>query len=172
MLLYMLMIRVASLRQLLYIFMHPLILQAEKEADDAVRVVQAVDTEEGISALQGALSDAEHKRQDLHGKYIQQKQSRERAERECIELKVANEELGIKLSDVELEVDGLRRQASSWKEIMQGQGGSVATLKDKMEKLVRENHEFKEENEIRRQEVSSFILLLSTYHNVLLVKYL
>ena len=109
--------------------------------------------------MKGALSDAEHMRQDIHGKYIQEKQSRERAERECIELRVANEELGIKLSDVELEVDGLRRQASSWKEIMQGQGSSVATLKDKMEKLVRENHELKDEIEIRRQEVRKFVLL-------------
>ena len=92
-----------------------------------------------------------------HGMYIQEKQSCERAERECIELRVANEELGINLSDVELEVDGLKRQALSWKEFVVDQGSSVATLKDKMEKLVRENHELEEVIEIRQREVRSFI---------------
>ena len=44
---------------------------------------------------------------------------------------------------------------------MEGQDGSVATLTDKMEKLVRENHEFKEEIDAQRQEVR--ILLQCTY---------
>ena len=92
-------------------------------------------TEEGVSTLQDALSDAVSKRQDLHHEYIQEKQSRERAERECIELRVANEELGTKLG-----VEG-------------GQDGSVVTLKEKMEKLVKENHELREEIEARVQEV-------------------
>ena len=99
-------------------------------------------TDEGVSTLQDALSDAVSKRQDLHHEYIQEKQSRERAERECIELRVANEELGTKLG-----VEG-------------GQDGSVATLKEKMEKLVKENHELREEIEARVQEVKNLYCVL------------
>ena len=125
------------------------VLQAEK----AQRVGQVAETEDGISALQVTLSEAEHERQGLHHKYIQEKERCERAERECIELRTANHDLGIKISDMGLEVDELRTQAVSWKEAMQGQGVSVASLKDEMERLMRVNKELTDENEIRQQEV-------------------
>ena len=81
-----------------------------------------------ISALQVALSEAEHERQSLHHKYSQEKERCERAERECID-----------------------------------QGVTVASLKDEMERLMRENHEFKDEIEIRQHEVRNFIILLNTF---------
>ena len=125
------------------------VLQAEK----AQRVGQAAETEEGISALQVALSEAEHERQSLHHKYVQEKERCERAERECIELRAANHDLGIKISDMGLEVDELRTQAVSWKEAMQGQGVSFASLRDEMERLMRGNKELKDEIEIQQHEV-------------------
>ena len=120
--------------------------QVEKEAIVADTIV---DPEEGIAALQRALSDAENERLALYRDYIEEKKSHERAEQECIEL-------GVKLSNVQLEVDKMKTQALGWKETMEGQGGIVATLNDKMEGLIEENHDLKEEIEARRQEVRKF----------------
>ena len=50
------------------------------------KVAEDDETEGGVYALQEALSDAVKKRQDLHHEFFLEKESRERAERECIEL--------------------------------------------------------------------------------------
>ena len=121
--------------------------QADKEAVVAETIV---DSEEGIAALQRALSDVESERQALYRDYIEEKQSHERAQQECMEL-------GIKLSNVQLEVDRMKTQALGWKETMEGQGGTVATLRDNMERLVKENHDLKEEIEARKQQVRVYI---------------
>ena len=123
-------------RQLLFI-PSDLILQAQKEVE-AARMIQFADTEMGISALQIALSDSEHSRQMLHGKYIKDKKSREQAEQESIELRVANEELRTKLSTLQSEVGTMKTQTLARKEMMEGQGGTVTTLKHKAERLVKE----------------------------------
>ena len=130
--------------------------QADKEALVAETIV---DSEEGIAALQRALSDANDEMQALYRDYIEEKKSHERAEQECIEL-------GIQLSNVQLEVDRMKTQALGWKETMEGQGGTIATLRDNMERLVKENHDLKEEIGVRKQEVriqSSFDVRIYLY---------
>ena len=129
-------------------------MQAQKEVE-AARMIQFADTEMGISAFQIALSDSEHSRQMLHDKYVEEKKSREQAEQESIELRVTNEELRIKLSTLQSEVGTMKTQTLAWKE---GQGGTVATLKHKVERRVKENHDLIGEIERQKHEV-----ILCTY---------
>ena len=95
-------------------------------------MIQFADTEMGISAFQIALSDSEHSRRMLHNKYVEEKKSREQAEQESNELR-------IKLNTLQLEVGTMKTQTLAWKEMMEGQGDTVTTLKHKVERLVKES---------------------------------
>ena len=121
--------------------------------------------DEGIEAMQLALSDSEHHRQSLNMKYFKEKETREKAEQRSIEMMVANEELGRRLSDMESEVAGVKTEAQAWKHTIAEQIKTLNGLKQEVEReneglkgdverLMRENEDLRGEVEARRQEVS------------------